>query len=72
MIADSSLTWLSSERLSQQLTETDTDMTDKQWMVLGYTYGTKLGRMITEPERIGTPQEEEQSQLTWILGVLRV
>jgi hypothetical protein len=44
--------------------------TAKHWMEFGNTYGRTGGR-IKVPMGIGTPQEDQQSQLTWTLGVLR-
>jgi hypothetical protein len=43
--------------------------TAKQWMELGETYG-KIGGRIAAPKGIGSPQEDQQSQLTWTLGDL--
>jgi hypothetical protein len=45
--------------------------TAKQWMELGDSYGWTGGRT-AGLKGVGTPQEEQQSQLTWILGALRV
>jgi hypothetical protein len=45
--------------------------TAKQWMELGDSYGRKGGR-IAALKGIGTPQEDQQSQLTRTLEVLRV
>ena len=41
----------------------------KQWMKLGDSY-ERTGGSITAPKGIGTPQEDQQSELTWILGAL--
>jgi hypothetical protein len=45
--------------------------TDKQWMELGDCYG-RIGGRIVAPKGIGTPQEDQQNQITWTLGALRV
>ena len=55
----------------RQLTQIDTDPIAKQWMELGDSYG-RVGRRIAAPKGMETPQEDQQSQLTWILGALRV
>ena len=40
--------------------------TAKQWMELGNFYG-RIGGRIAAPKGIGTPQEDQQSQLTlWL------
>jgi hypothetical protein len=39
MFADSSLTWLSSERLYQQLTEIDADTYSQHWIEVMDSYG---------------------------------
>ena len=39
-------------------------------MELGDTYGKTEGK-IAGPKGIGTPQEDQQSQLTWTSGALR-
>jgi hypothetical protein len=44
--------------------------TAKQWMGLGDSYRRRGGR-IAALKGIGTPQEDQQSQLTWTLRVLR-
>jgi hypothetical protein len=44
--------------------------TAKQWMELGDSYG-RIGGRIASPKEIGTPQKDQQSQLTWTLRVLR-
>ena len=44
MLTDRSLAWLSSERLYQQLTETDAD-TAKHWPEVGDPYGRVRGRI---------------------------
>ena len=44
MLADRSLAWLSSERLYQQLTETDAD-TANHWTEVGASYGRVRGRI---------------------------
>jgi hypothetical protein len=56
---------------TQQLTQADIDTTAKQWMELGDSYG-RLGGRIVGPKGIGTPQEDQQSQLTCTLGAQRV
>jgi hypothetical protein len=38
-------------------------------MKLGDSY-ERTGGSITAPKGIGTPQEDQQSELTWILGAL--
>jgi hypothetical protein len=38
-------------------------------MELGDSYG-RIGRRIATLKGIGTPQEDQQSQLTWTLGAL--
>lgn len=45
--------------------------TAKQWIELGDSYG-RVGGKIVSPEEEGTPQESQQSQLTQIIGALRV
>ena len=45
--------------------------TAKQWMELGNSYG-RIGGRIEALKGIGIPQEDQQGQLTWTLGVLRV
>jgi hypothetical protein len=40
-------------------------------MELGDSYGRVRGK-ITAPKGIGTPQEDQQSQLTWTVEVLRI
>jgi hypothetical protein len=44
--------------------------TAKQWKELGDFYG-RIGLRIAAPTGIETPQEDQQSQLTWTLGALR-
>jgi hypothetical protein len=44
--------------------------TVKQCMELGESYG-RIGESISGPKWIGTPQEDQQSQLTWSLWALR-
>jgi hypothetical protein len=39
-------------------------------MELGDSYG-RIREGLWAPNRIGTPQNNQQSQLTWTLGVLR-
>jgi hypothetical protein len=39
-------------------------------MELGDTYG-RIGRRTVGLKEIGTPLEDQQSQLTWTLGALR-
>jgi len=41
----------------------------KQWMELGESY-KRIGERIVVLKRIGAPQEDQQSQLTWILEAL--
>jgi hypothetical protein len=41
----------------------------KQWMELGDAYGRTREGIVTS-KGIGTPQEDQQSQVTWPLGVL--
>jgi hypothetical protein len=43
----------------------------KQWMELGNSY-VRIGGRIEALKGIGIPQEDQQGQLTWTLGVLRV
>jgi hypothetical protein len=51
MLADRSK--LSSERLHQQLTQTDTDTHSQQWMELGDSYGRTVERIVA-PKGIRT------------------
>jgi hypothetical protein len=48
----------------------DADTTAKQSMELGHSNGKVVGR-IAAVEGMRTPQEDQQSQLTWTLGALR-
>jgi hypothetical protein len=40
--------------------------TAKQWMELGDSYG-RIGERIMAQKRIGTPHEDQDSELTWRL-----
>jgi hypothetical protein len=70
MLADRSLALLSSERCH---IPTDSDrgihpQKNSGWSLK--TYG-KIGGSILAPKGIGTPQEDQQNQLTWTLRSLR-
>jgi hypothetical protein len=39
-------------------------------MELGNSYG-RVGGRVASPKEIETPQEDQQSQLTWILGAFK-
>jgi len=45
--------------------------TAKLWMGLGDSYGS-IGERIAASKGIGTPQKDQQNQLTWTLRALRV
>ena len=58
----------------QQLIETDAETTAKHWMERRDSYGRSGGGVGVELralKQIGTPWENQQSQLTWTLGALR-
>ena len=72
MFADWSLAWLFSERLTQQLTQMDAE-THSQTLDGAWGLLWKNRRKDWEPQRgMGTPREDQQSQLTWTLGALRL
>ena len=56
---------------TQQLTQTNTDTHSQKWMEFGDSYG-RIGGRISAPKGIGTPQEDQHSQLTWTIGTIRV
>jgi hypothetical protein len=63
-----SLAWLPSERLHPAA---DSDKCIHPQLNIGWKLGTlmeELGKGLRAPKEIGTPQEEQQSQLTWTLG----
>ena len=62
---------MSSERLQQLWIRQMQTSTTKQWMELGDSY-RRIGGRIAAPKGIRTPQEDQQNQLTWTLGALRV
>jgi hypothetical protein len=45
--------------------------TVKQLIDLGDSNG-RIGERIAAPKRIGTPQKDQQNQVIWTLGTLRV
>jgi hypothetical protein len=64
MLADRSLSWVPTERLPPAADSRQMQTpTAKHWMELGDSY-RRIGGRITAPKRIGTPQEDQQSQLT--------
>ena len=66
MLADRSLAWLPSERLYLAA-----DRCRYEQPNIGWTLGTlmeELGEGLKALKGIGTPQEDQQSQLTWTLG----
>ena len=71
MFADRSLAWLSSERLHPAA---DSDRYRHPQPNSGWSLGTlmeELGEGLGDLEGLGTPQEDQQNQLTWTLGLLR-
>jgi hypothetical protein len=71
MLVDSNLAHLSSERLHP---ETDGNRCRDLQPNTGRSSGSlmeELGEELRALKGIGTPQEGQQSQLTWTLGVLR-
>jgi hypothetical protein len=69
MLADRRLAWLSSERLHPSA---DSDIVTHSQTVDGsWGLERKNGRKDYGHKKIGTTQEDQQSQLTWILGTLR-
>ena len=71
MLADRNLEQLSSERLNPAADLDRYRPINKQWMELGDSYG-RVGGRIAGPREIRTPQEDQTSQLTWILRTLRI
>jgi len=72
MLADRSLAWLSSERLHPA---SDSDRCRHPQPNSGWSSGTLMEEQeegLWALKGMGTPQEEQQSQLTWSLGTLRV
>jgi hypothetical protein len=68
VLADRSLAWLSSERLYQQLTETDEDTYSP---ALDWDRGMSMEELeegLKEQKGMATPKEDQQYQLTWMPG----
>jgi hypothetical protein len=65
MLEDRSLAWLSSERLYLAA-----DL--HRCRHLQSNSGRRMEGRIASPKRIKTPPEDQQNQVTWILGALRV
>ena len=68
MLVDRSLAWLSSKRPNPP-TDSDRSIYPQPNSVLELedSYG-KIGERIAAQSEIGTPQEDQQNQLTWTLG----